>query len=121
MTTATDSGITYRKTKGGEWVAFGPASAIRPGALVCVTKRDGATKTEHIASVGHPFTVDGRQMVYGYLTPSRAPRPSQPCKSAGHMCDECGERRGTIPARDMSGLAGMVCGICARSGALSFA
>lgn len=69
------STITYRKTGKGEWVAFGPASVIRAGATVTVTKRGGETKTEHITSVGKPFTADGQQMVYGYLAASAAPSP----------------------------------------------
>ncbi len=57
---------TYRKTKQGQWVAFGPASVIRVGQ-VTVAKRDGTTKTETVESVGRTFTVDGVDCCYGYL------------------------------------------------------
>jgi hypothetical protein len=59
--------IRYRKTKSGEWVVYGPASAVQAGRSVTVTKSDGSTKTEHIDRVGRPFGVDGVSMVYGYL------------------------------------------------------
>lgn len=70
-TTAT---ITYRKTRQGEWVAFGPADAVKVGA-VTVTKKDGTTKTERVERVGRPFEANGRQMVYGYLAPRSTQRP----------------------------------------------
>lgn len=108
--------ITYRKTRQGEWVAFGPASLISAGAVVTVTKRSGETKTERITSSGRPFIANGTEMVYGYLAKSDAPQ-----RGTRHMCDECGERRAVTTATDMSGFTGDVCGICARSGALSFA
>lgn len=109
--------ITYRKTKTGEWVVMGPTTAIRSGATVTVTKRDGSTKTERIESVGKAFVVGGQYMVYGYLA------KTQQHATGGHayMCDECGQRRATTTARDMSGLLGRVCGNCARDGYLSFA
>jgi hypothetical protein len=64
---------TYRKTKTGTWVAYGPAADIRPGHEVTISKKDGTTKTELVESVGRSFRVDGREMVYGYLTPKSAP------------------------------------------------
>jgi hypothetical protein len=120
--TATAAKITYRKTQQGQWVAFGPASAITAGATVTVSKRDGSTKTERVESVGRPFTANGTQCVYGYLAPSAPRAASRPAQRSGRsMCDECGERRAVTTATDMSGFTGDVCGICARSGALSFA
>lgn len=66
--------ISYRKTKAGEWVAYGPADALRVGP-VTVAKKSGETKSETVSRLGRPFSVDGRQMVYGYLAPSTpAPR-----------------------------------------------
>ena len=53
---------SYRKTTNGTWVVCGPTSVVRPGATVTVTKKDGTTKTETIATTGKPF---GDQ-VYGY-------------------------------------------------------
>jgi hypothetical protein len=57
---------TYRKTKEGRWVVYGPATDVRAGASVTVTTKAGKTKTERIVSTGKTFTVDGRTMVYGY-------------------------------------------------------
>jgi|GEM_PF-3236422 len=144
MTTQTAPRITYRRTQRGEWVAFGPASAIRAGTTVTVTKASGETKNERIASAGRPFTANGQQMVYGYLDKNTSVSQagttwqaaaaqdrrnaekwfgsaSSSSRSSRPMCDECGERRAVTTATDMSGLTGDVCGICARSGALSFA
>lgn len=62
--------ITYRKTKNGKWVAFGPAAEVRIGT-VTITKRDGSTKTEIVESLGKPFDVRGVPHVYGYLAERR--------------------------------------------------
>ena len=118
MTQATAPRCTYRKTRNGTWAVMGPASQITAGRTVVVTKRDGSTKPELISSVGKTFTRDGQQMVYGYPERSSGSRNS----SGGQMCDECGQRRGYIEARDMSGIPGLVCGRCIRDeGCLSFA
>lgn len=58
--------ISYRRTKTGEWVAYGPAAEVKPGP-VCITKANGDEKLAIVDRVGRPFTVDGAQMVYGYL------------------------------------------------------
>jgi len=107
--------ITYRKTKTGQWVAYGPAAALIPGQPVRVTKKDGTTKVEIIESVGKPFDVNGTRMAYGYLA-------AQPAitRTSG-LCDECHQAPGTIPATDMSGIPGKVCAPCKRTGYLSFA
>lgn len=90
---------TYRKTKTGKWAVMGPTSIVRPGATVTVTKKSGETKSETIDDVGRPFTVDGRQMVYGY-TSQRSSRGRSsasgryanrdacgyPCPVDGHIC-----------------------------------
>lgn len=109
-------GITYRKTRAGAWVAYGPSYAIKAGATVTVAKRDGTTKQETITSVGKTFTADGQSMVYGYLAPATATRPSGTAGNTArsHTCDECGERSGRIPRRDSSGIAGHVCSRCDR-------
>lgn len=73
--------IAYRKTKAGQWVAYGPAAILRPGEVV-VTKRDGSTKVELVERLGRPFEVDGVEMVYGYLA-TRAPRGFQPAGGGG--------------------------------------
>jgi hypothetical protein len=86
MTTATaTTKVTYRKTKTGEWVAYGPASALRVGA-VTVSKRSGETKVETVARLGKPFPVDGTAMVYGYL---EAPRRTQRGRYESRSCEEC--------------------------------
>jgi hypothetical protein len=69
--------ITYRKTRDEKWVAFGPVSEVRVGNVV-VTKRDGASKTETVVSLGKPFLADGRQCVYGYLAPKGTETQSAP-------------------------------------------
>ena len=73
----TTTQTTYRKTKQGEWVAYGPAAILGtgPGTVVNVRTKSGGIKTEHIARCGRPFSVDGQQMVYGYIAP-RSPRSS---------------------------------------------
>lgn len=74
--------ITYRKTRSGEWVAFGPASIVKPGT-VTVTKKDGSTKQETVLSVGKPFDVDGVAHVYGKIA-------QRSYASGGCVCDEWG-------------------------------
>ena len=65
--TATTQRVTYRRTRHGEWVVYGPADIIRPLRDVEVTTRDGRTRIEPIASVGKAFKVDGVLMRYGYI------------------------------------------------------
>jgi hypothetical protein len=101
--------ITYRKTKQGEWVAFGPVDALHVGQ-VTVSKKSGETKTETVVRLGRVFQVAGADMVYGYLAPAA---PSHSHRSLGD-CNECGERRAVTTALDSSGIAGAVCGRCAR-------
>lgn len=123
--------ITYRKTRDGEWVAYGPAAMLKPGQQVTVTKRDSSTKQEWIDSVGKPFVVDGVRMAYGYLadvvdgvliprSESRpAPRPASRRSAGagqgkGGICDECQQpRRGLIECLDSSGIPGLCCPRCA--------
>lgn len=117
MTQATATRCTYRQTRGGQWAVMGPASVVTAGAAVTVTKKSGETKAERIASVGKVFIKDGVSMRYGY--PERSGGASN---RSGQTCDECYERRGYIPATDMSGIPGLVCGVCIRdAGSLSFA
>lgn len=120
-TTTTDRPTyTYRKTKAGEWVVFGPAAALTPGTIAIVTKRDGSKKPELIERVGRSFDVDGVEMAYGYIdrtfsTPSHS-------HSSGHLCDECHSAPGTRWATDSSGFRGKVCASCyGPSYTLSFA
>jgi hypothetical protein len=64
--------ISYRKSKDGQWVAFGPAAEVKVGP-VTVTTKDGRTKRETVASLGREFDVSGVAHVYGYLAPKAAP------------------------------------------------
>ena len=130
--TATAAKLSYRKTKAGEWVVFGPASVLRDaaarGTWLTVSKKSGGTDRVTILRAGREFSFDGVAMAYGYIQTkvsdsngggAGSARPAR--RSPARMCDECGERRATTTATDLSGIAGDVCGICARSGALSFA
>ncbi len=60
------SPVSYRKTKQGEWVAFGPAMLVHTGDVE-IAKRDGNMKTETVERVGRTFQVDGIDCAYGYL------------------------------------------------------
>lgn len=104
---------TYRKTKTGEWVAYGPASVVRPG-FVTVTKRSGEAKQELVERVGRPFTTEDGPMVYGYLA-AKVPATARAAgKGRGGICDECGEpRRNLQECADSSGIGGLCCPRCA--------
>lgn len=71
MTTATATRVTYRKTRSGEWVVFGPAQTLRDalngGGLVEVTKKSGEVKVESIHRMGRCFRADGIGCAYGYI------------------------------------------------------
>ncbi len=111
MTATTTPETHYRKTKTGTWVAFGPAAAIIAGAELTVTTRSGAAKIEHIERVGRPFTVDGVQMVYGYL----ADRPA----AHGGVCENCDASTGSLTeCSDSSGISGYCCSRCASAPAV---
>jgi len=114
--------ISYRKTKSGTWVAYGPASEIKAGETIQVTVSNGDCDSRTVGSVGKIFKANGLDMVYGYLADAK-PRVAAGAAAArtGGMCDECGERRATTAARDLSGIVGRVCGACKRNeGTLSF-
>lgn len=70
-TTATASAIRYRKTKTGEWVAYGPATMAL--GVVHIRKADGSVAIRTVTRLGRPFTAAGEEMVYGYLAPEAAP------------------------------------------------
>ena len=82
--------VTYRQTREGQWVAFGPAAIVQAGNAVTVTKRDGTVKLENVVRVGNPFVVDGVAMVYGYLAPAQRPQYARPAGRRG--CPLCGSR-----------------------------
>lgn len=84
-TTATaPATCTYRKTKAGEWVVYGPADVVIKGTFVGVTKKSGEEKYELVTRVGHTFIVDGTEMVYGYM----------PSKTGPTYIDTAYDRRG---------------------------
>jgi hypothetical protein len=101
--------VSYRKTKQGEWVAFGPVNEIAAG-VVTITTRAGKQKTERVVRLGRPFEVDGVEHVYGYLAPKaksggghhghrhgRSCSCSDDCCSHGCRCDSsCNCRGGPI-------------------------
>ena len=152
----TTTQITYRKTRQGAWVAYGPADAVKAGEVVNIAKKNGQISRRLVESTGKVFIVDGERMVYGYLAEGEVPtattadqhayteaahEAAQAAAKAGTLparkapatrtypttraaqCDECGRQARTlIPARDMSGIPGMVCTGCKRNEAhLSFA
>lgn len=108
--------ITYRKTKAGEWVAFGPAAELQ-GYLegrgnILVSRKDGTCQPEIVERVGRAFEVAGQQMCYGYL--ARRDPGTLAVPSIGHgTCAECQRRPGVVQAPDSSGIVDMVCRRCA--------
>ena len=73
--------LTYRKTRQGEWVVFGPRAAMwddlynKPAGSVVVVKKDGSKKIESIARLGSAFQADGVECCYGYISKTAsAPR-----------------------------------------------
>ena len=80
--------VTFRKSKDGRWVAFGPASEVSLGT-VSITKRDGSRTLRIVESVGRPFDVRGVAHVYGYLAADREARKEAYYASQGR-CRDCG-------------------------------
>jgi hypothetical protein len=72
--------LSYRKTRDGEWVVFGPKAEMwdglynKPAGNVVVTKKDGTKKTESIDHLGKPFQADGVECCYGYIDRSASDR-----------------------------------------------
>lgn len=83
--------ITYRKTKSGEWVAYGPLSELLYTGRVTVQKANGELVQETVVRLGHPFRVDGREMVYAYLA-GKAGRPRQSSQRSHVPTYDCGHR-----------------------------
>jgi hypothetical protein len=106
---------SFRKTKSGEWVASGPTRLISAGSTCTVNLANGGTKTVAIARVGKPFTVNGIETVYGYITAdSAASTPTKSKSGTGGLCDECDRPSKTrIECRDSSGITGLCCRRCA--------
>jgi hypothetical protein len=97
--------ITYRKTKQGKWVVFGPLVDVVAGTNVTVAKRDGSTKVEFVERVGRPFRTADGEMVYGYIAKGNGRR-----RGGSGRCKECGGSIKDAPHhRAMEGF----CGSCA--------
>lgn len=77
--------VTWRKTRSGEWVVYGPADSIHPDTGILVTKKDGTEEIVSIGRIGNPFDVDGRPMRYGH----RAPKTYTP--DCPEQCSRCSE------------------------------
>ena len=84
---------TFRKTKTGQWVAFGPVTNLRVGQ-VAVSKRDGSTKTVVVEKLGRAFTVDGVQCAYGYIAETTTAAAARPARRRYfpryELCRHCG-------------------------------
>jgi hypothetical protein len=95
MTTTTAP--KFRKTKNDKWVAYGPTTVVKPGAVE-VVKADGTRKLVTVTELGKPFMVDGVKCVYGYLADDKprtahAAISSQPRRAwydnPNHQCWSC--------------------------------
>lgn len=78
--------INYTKLKSGSWGLRGDAAALTPGAQVVVTKKDGATKGEH---VGRVIWTDGKVSISSirrndHVTPPNAAQSEDGAARAGH-------------------------------------
>jgi hypothetical protein len=80
--------ISYRKTGKGEWVAFGPAAAMRVGT-VTVTRKDGTAKTEYVERVGKTFQAGGVDCCYGYLAKTAPAQRRSRNQYEARTCDAC--------------------------------
>jgi len=88
--------LTYRKTKSGEWVAYGPASEFpvpkHGKPPISVTLKNGTRKREFLVRLGDIFEVDGVPMRYGYLESeagnASAPQAARPARPAGLSSSE---------------------------------
>ena len=65
--------LSYRKTRSGEWVVFGPKAEMwdtlygKVMGSVDVARKDGSVKRERLARLGTPFMAGGVEMAYGYI------------------------------------------------------
>lgn len=91
----TPTQITYTKLRNGNWGLRGPASAIRAGATVTVTKRSGETKRETVGSV---FWSDDSTAIASIAKSASAPasdsgyRPQKGIDYCGYPCPVSGRR-----------------------------
>lgn len=93
---------TYTKLKTGAWgVRIADNQAVKAGALVEVTKRDGGKRFETVAWV-----------LYQGAGVSLCTIKSKPSASSS-SCAECGRAGASILCRDSSGISGKCCASCA--------
>lgn len=89
--------FTYRKTRQGEWVGYGPATItdeINPGGIINILKKDGTVKTETVSRYGKPFRANnGREMIYVYFDRENRTFARAPRRRHIEACPVCGEDR----------------------------
>lgn len=98
MTQTMTPTITYRRTKTGEWVVYGPAAIMHTGEAT-VRKADGTTKIERVERLGKSFLVDGRNMVYGYIGRVAAGHTSRTTDRRTRTCSSCYQPQGQCACR----------------------
>jgi hypothetical protein len=79
--------ITFSKLRSGEWGIRGPASAIKAGANVTVTKRDGSTTD---AIVYRVVWTDQTVTLASILQKPKYRRPNQDSYSAPETANDSG-------------------------------
>lgn len=97
---------TPAKLRNGSWGARVEA-AVEAGDTIQITTRSGKTWKARVMRV---LWSDGKVSLC--VTESAERRPA--AKSQHEPCAECGERAGTVPCLDSSGIRGLCCSRCAR-------
>jgi hypothetical protein len=59
--------VNFKRNRNGTWDVFGPASVVRPGAYVKVSKANGSTATVYVTSVSDGFYVMDELCVVGVI------------------------------------------------------
>lgn len=95
--------VTYTKLRDGSWGLRGPATQLKPGAVVIATKRSGETKQEKVGRV--LWTGNGVAMA---TIAGSSSAPSRGGRRGG--CRECG---GPIVDAARHRAMGGLCGECA--------
>jgi hypothetical protein len=108
----------FRRTQDGTWVVFGSVDEVKRGK-VRVQKKDGRMSDVMVTRLGRPFNVNGIPHVYGYFESEKPSGNSGTSRNHGtrsDVCDNCFKplRGRGSPARDSSGIPGIVCPQCAR-------
>lgn len=86
---------TIKTNRQGQRVVYGTTSEVRIGQVMAAESTWGGRLTQvQIVSLGRPFTAEGREMVYGYLTqPAASQRPARTRSSYGnprpYSCEDC--------------------------------